>query len=135
MEVVIDNQSYKLHFGVRFVEELDKKSSLDAGPIKFGTGVTSIYAKLHSPNPYPMYEALHAALITQIDLTEDQFDVWVDSFKTDKQYENFFDKFIKELKNARQTKFLIRNYEQQMQELTKEAETAEKETPKQSTQK
>lgn len=121
MYVKIDGKNYELHFGVRFVRELDKKYSIE-GPVEFGTGVNNIYARLQSPNPYALYEALHAALQPDLDLTEKEFDIWVDSFKSEQEYTRFFGLFTKELKNHRQTRPLVKNYEKVMNEVKKQFE-------------
>lgn len=118
MRVKIDGEMYDLNFGVGFVRELDQAHKIE-GAVEFGTGVTSLYARLHSPNPYALYEAMHAALQPELELTEEMFDRWVDSFKTEREYTNFFDLLLKEFKKQRQTKPLIRNYEQVMAQITK----------------
>lgn len=118
MFVKIEGKNYPLHFGIGFVRELDTKYKTGT-EVEFGTGVTSIYARLQSPNPYALYEAMHAALMPELDLTEEQFDAWVDGFNSEREYVNFFGRFVKELKKARQTKPLIRNYEQIVKEILK----------------
>lgn len=122
MKITIDGTEYKLHFGVAFIHELDEKHNFKTAGGTFGTGVNNIYARLQTPNPYPLYEALHAALITQIDLTEDQFDDWVDSLKSVKEFTDFFDKFVKQLETQRQTKPLITNYKKVMKDLEKQSQ-------------
>ncbi|HJE96319.1 MAG TPA: tail assembly chaperone [Ligilactobacillus acidipiscis] len=109
MEITLEGKTYPLHFGLKFIKELDEKYNQNQG-IKFGIGVKTIYARLNSSDPFAMYEALHAALNTEdgVDLTESMFEDWVDDLPNDKAYTDFFDKFVKEFKSARMTKPLIK---------------------------
>lgn len=121
MEITLNEKKYKLHFGIGFVKELDEKYSTEVFNTKFGAGVNTIYAKLQTPNPYPLYQALHAALNTQIDLTEENFDNWVDGLPDDKPYTEFLGKVLHEMETSPQTKFLISAYKKQLHEFVKEA--------------
>ncbi|KRL40734.1 tail assembly chaperone [Liquorilactobacillus nagelii] len=122
MDINLKGQRYKLHFGIGFIKELDEIFKSEVMDIEFGTGVNTIYVKLQTPNPYPLYQALHAALNTQIDLKEEEFDEWVDSLPTMKAFTDFFDKFVKELENQRQTKPLISNYKKTLAEMAKKVQ-------------
>ena len=109
MEITLKGKTYPLHFGMKFIKELDEKYNQDNG-IKFGTGVKTIYARLNSSDPFAMFEALHASLNTEdgVDLTEAMFEEWVDGLPNDEAYTDFFDNYVKALKNARLTKPLIK---------------------------
>ena len=108
MEITIQGKTYPLHFGMRFIKELDDKYNVDQG-VKFGTGVKTIYSRLNTSDPYALFEALHASLNTKdgFNLTVDQFEKWVDSLESDEEYVDFFDKFVTALSTARMTKPLI----------------------------
>lgn len=108
MEIKIQGKVYPLHFGMKFVRELDKKYNQDQG-IKFGIGVKTIYARLNSSDPFALYEALHASLNGDdgIDVTMDMFDEWVNSLPDDDGYTDFFEEYVTALKNARMAKPLI----------------------------
>lgn len=127
MDINLKGQRYKLHFGIGFIKELDEIFKSEVMDIEFGTGVNTIYVKLQSPNPYPLYQALHAALNTQIDLTEEDFDEWVDSLPNEKTFTDFFDKFVKELEMQRQTKPLILRYKKTLAEMAKKVQEETKE--------
>lgn len=117
MQVTIGDKTYTLKFGISFIKELDEIYKVVNEGIEFGTGVNMIYLKIQGSNPYPLYQALHAALNTQIDLTEDQFDNLIDSFESDKAYAAFFKQLQKQLEVQRQTGTLISAFKKTMKKM------------------
>lgn len=128
MEITLNGKNYPLHFGMKFIKELDDKYNQDNG-IKMGTGVQTIYARLNSSDPFAMFEALHASLNTEdgIDLTETMFEDWVDELPNDKAYTDFFEKYVKELKKARLTRQLIKQSDKDTEAVRKMMEQVVKE--------
>lgn len=126
MKITLNGTEYQLHFGVGFVRALDKIHSVDVGGIEYGTGVNMTYMKLQGSNPYILFQTLQAALIGEYDLTEEDFDKWVDSLESDKAYTSFFKELLTNLEKQRQTGTLISNYKKTLKDLEKQAESQAK---------
>lgn len=120
MKITILGQEYKLHFGVSFVNEVDKAYFIDGGDMRFGTGVNNVWIKLQNSDPWALYVTIHAAIIGEHDLTTDEFDEWIDSL-TEEEFESFFEKLPTELEKARQTGLLITKYKAALKKIENQA--------------
>lgn len=129
MKITLNGTEYPLHFGVGFVRALDKIYSVDMDGIEYGTGVNMTYMKLQGSNPFILFQTLQAALIGEYDLTEADFDNWVDSLESDGAYTGFFKELLKNLEKQRQTGTLIKNYKKVLKQMTKAAEEQTAQTP------
>lgn len=59
-----------------------------------------MYMRLQSDNPSALYEVLKATLVGQYDLTETDFDAWVDSLESDEAYTSFSKRVAYELRDS-----------------------------------
>lgn len=119
MKITLNQKEYKLNFGVGFVIALDKQYNTELLDIEFGTGVNTMYMRLQSDNPSALYEVLKATLVGQYELTETDFDAWVDSLESDEAYTSFFKELLTNLETRRQTGRLIANYKKVLNDLEK----------------
>lgn len=130
MKITLNGTEYPLNFGVGFIRALDKIYGVGIVNVEYGLGVNSVYMKMQSSDPYALFETLQAALTGEHDLTEEEFDQWVDSLESDKVYTSFFKELLTNLETRRQTGTLISNYKKTLKKIEKEMKKEQaQETP------
>lgn len=125
MKINLKGKEYQLNFGIGFIHAMDQIYNTEVGGIEYGTGVNTIYIKLQGTNPYDIFLAIQAALKNEYDFTEEDFDEWVESFKSDKEYVGFIKELSKTLETQRSTGNLIKAYKQGMKQIEKELQKNE----------
>lgn len=126
MKITLNGKEYPLNFGIGFIHTLDGYFHDEDNPAEFGTGVNMIWLQSQNGNPYPMFQALRASLQGEFDLTENEFDKWVDGLESDKEYTSFFKEFFKTLETKRMTGNIIATYKKNLAKLQKMVEAEQK---------
>lgn len=93
MKYTINNKEYELHFGLKFLRELDKIYTHEFGAIKFGLGVQKVFLMLSQFNAVALSDVLYAGLSTDPDMpTRTEIDNHIESLSAEGVVEkcNFF---------------------------------------------
>ena len=65
MQLEINGKEHDLHFGLDFIEELDKKYIIKSNGAEFGMGVNTALVYLRQENPRILVDLIHAATSTE----------------------------------------------------------------------
>lgn len=65
MQLDINGKEHTLHFGLDFIEELDKKFIVKSNGAEFGMGVNISLSYLKQENPRILVDLIHAATSTE----------------------------------------------------------------------
>lgn len=84
MKLNINNREVELHFGVRFVRELDKVAGMTANGVSMGMGLSKTLPALEQGDPVALENALYAATYESVPrVTMNEIDAFLDNSKTD----------------------------------------------------
>lgn len=61
MKITVNNKSVELHFGVRFVRELNRVSGMEANGVSLGMGLTKTLPALEAGDPVALSNVIYAA--------------------------------------------------------------------------
>ena len=64
MNLTINNKDYELHFGLDFINHLDKKYYIEQNGFKLGQGLTYTIAQIELGNPLILLDLIVAGAIT-----------------------------------------------------------------------
>lgn len=107
MIVKINNKDCKLHFGVRFVRELDKVAGITKNGISLGMGLTRTLPALQTYDPVALTNVIFAAAYDNkprpslLDVEK-----FIDN---DLNIEKHVDLILKEIQNSTATKLVAKN--------------------------
>ena len=118
MVLKIDNKEYKLHFGIGFVRELDKKYYTESKTgVRFGMGMEIKIPLLLGKDIITLAEFLYEGTCTEEQRpTQEEIDGYIDGVK---DIEKLFTEVIQELKKQNATKLQLQMIEEQLKEETK----------------
>lgn len=110
MQLKINGKDQELHFGVRFVRELDIVAGVKQEGISFGFGLTKTLPALTSFDPAVLSDVIYAATITNSPRpSRDDVDNFVDSVEDVKTLEKMFDDVNTEMNKANAIKAALKN--------------------------
>ncbi|KRN29234.1 hypothetical protein IV38_GL000114 [Lactobacillus selangorensis] len=107
MQITIDKEKQELHFGVKFVRELDKTSGVTANGVAFGMGLTKSIPALKAYDPAVLSDVIYAATITNDPrVSHDEVDDYIDRCTN---LEKLFDDVQKQMNSANAIKVALKN--------------------------
>lgn len=112
MIVQINGTEYELHFGIKFVRELDKAHHIDHEGLQFGAGVEMLYPLLVNGNPTALSEIIWTATNTEkARPTLQQIDEYLESLD---DLDSLISEVSSELKNGKMTRKQVQKIEANM---------------------
>lgn len=107
MQIKINDKTYDLNFGIKFVELMNQRHSISNNGVQAGAGLTQAVSVLSMYDPIGLIEIIQCACWinkekpTQLDITK-----YLD---TDADIKKLCDSIFKELENANATKAQVKN--------------------------
>ena len=102
MIIKIKNKEHSVHFGMRFVRELDKAYFASSGATKYGVGLNTRIPLLYDRDAVVLSDMLYLGTITEKSRpTKDQVDEYVENHEN---IEGLFLEVLEELKKGNTTK-------------------------------
>lgn len=119
MNLKIKDKDYKVHFGIKFIREMDKTNYFMKDGAKFGAGLELKVPMLLTYDTVALSEVLYAGTCTQeVRPTVNEIDEYVENYDG---IEALFDEVISELKKGNATKLKMAQMEK---ELAKQTQTS-----------
>lgn len=120
MQLNINGKDMTLHFGIDFIEELDKKYVVESNGAKFGMGVNTVLVYLNQGNPTVLPTLIHAATST-VDMRPGETEIkrWVENYE---DLDGLFESFLSELSTQRMTKGAVEKMKRAQEKAKTEAE-------------
>lgn len=101
MIINISGKDYQLHFGIKFIRELDKVYTVEQDGVQFGAGMEIAYPKLINRSPVILAEVIRIATNTlPTRPTQTEIDTYLEQAD---DLEPIFNEVISELKNGKIT--------------------------------
>lgn len=111
-EITIKDKVYPLHFGLDFINEMDKRYSIESSiGLKFGAGMQSVLYYLEQWNPSVLIEIILAATHTQKSIPSR---VDIETWLEEQDLEELFERFLLALKKAPMTGIQIKRLYQNL---------------------
>ncbi|HJA23529.1 MAG TPA: tail assembly chaperone [Candidatus Limosilactobacillus intestinavium] len=107
MELQINDKTYELNFGVRFVRELDKVAGMTVNGQPFGFGLTKSLPALQAYDPAVLSDVIYCATYgSRPRLTQHAIDDYIDQCD---DLEKVFDQVNSEIADANAVKVAAKN--------------------------
>lgn len=118
MVLTINGKECNVHFGIKFIRELDKKNFLEKDGVRFGAGLELKAPPLHSYDTVALSEILHAGTccMEKGRPSVDDIDRYVENYD---KLEELFDEVLSELKKGNATKLKMKQLEENIEGKTK----------------
>lgn len=98
MEITINDVSYQLHFGIKFIKAMDERHNRTQDGETFGIGVQWAAAHLMDHNGLALEDVIASALVTSPTKPSiDDIDKWIED---QEDIDKVCDDFLSELKTA-----------------------------------
>lgn len=115
MEITINGKVHQLHFGIKFLRELDEKNYRMEGPIRFGLGAQMAFTKLQLNDLLMLFDVLKAGLNTEMTLSDALFDEFYNSL-TEKEIDQLYKNLVKNLETQPSTVRIIKAFKKAMKQ-------------------
>lgn len=111
-EVTIKDKVYPLHFGLDFINEMDKRYSIESAVgLKFGAGMQSVIYYLEQWNPTVLIELILGATHTLKSIpSRKDIEEWLE----EQDLEDLFNRFLLALKQAPMTGIQVKRLYQNL---------------------
>ncbi|EKW99380.1 tail assembly chaperone [Ligilactobacillus saerimneri] len=107
MKLMINGKEVELHFGVRFVRELDKVAGVQQGNISLGMSLTKTLPALLAFDPVALSTVIYAAAYeTKPRLKMADIDDFIDN---DADLEDHYNEIVKSVQESTATKLVLKN--------------------------
>lgn len=121
MVISIKDKEYELHFGIKFIRELDERHFVMEEGVRFGAGLEILYPRLILGNPVILSEIIWTATNTLLNRpTPALVDEYIESVD---DLDALFDEVISQLKNGKVTKRTIAELEKRIAQNQNAVET------------
>lgn len=117
MQLKINGKEYEFKFGIGFVNEMDKRASVQAeNGVKFGLGIEVLVAKLKTWDVLALCDALIAANKTENPkISEKELETYIEDENTD--IDQLFESVIEGLKKSNVTRKKVQAQLREMEEV------------------
>lgn len=103
----IKDKEYNVHFGIKFIRELDKKYFLEEKGAKFGAGLELKVTALYNCDTVALSEILYLGTCTEKSRPSmDEIDEYIENCEN---LEGLFDEVLSELKKGNATRLKMQN--------------------------
>lgn len=105
MNITLNNKDYQLHFGLDFINYLDKKHYIEQNGFKIGHGLATVLTQIDMGNPAILFDLIMAGTKTGVKPSEQ---VVKDYLETEADIEELMANFLQNLEKAPLTKFTLK---------------------------
>jgi hypothetical protein len=111
----IKGTEYEVHFGIKFIRELDKKYEIERENMKFGAGLEMIVPLLLGYDATKLSEVLYLSTCTEKKRpNQESVDEYVENHE---DIEKLFEEVMDELKNSNATRLKVKDLMEGLEEL------------------
>ncbi len=115
MVMEIKGAEYEVHFGIKFIRELDKKYEIERENMKFGAGLEMIVPLLLGYDATKLSEVLYLSTCTEKKRpNQESVDEYVENHE---DIEKLFEEVLDELKNSNATRLKVKDLMEGLEEL------------------
>lgn len=115
MVMEIKGAEYEVHFGIKFIRELDKKYEIERENMKFGAGLEMIVPLLLGYDATKLSEVLYLSTCTEKKRpNQESVDEYVENHE---DIEKLFEEVMDELKNSNATRLKVKDLMEGLEEL------------------
>lgn len=115
MVMEIKGTEYEVHFGIKFIRELDKKYEIERENMKFGAGLEMIVPLLLGYDATKLSEVLYLSTCTEKKRpNQESVDEYVENHE---DIEKLFEEVMDELKNSNATRLKVKDLMEGLEEL------------------
>ena len=115
MVMEIKGTEYEVHFGIKFIRELDKKYEIERENMKFGAGLEMIVPLLLGYDATKLSEILYLSTCTEKKRpNQESVDEYVENHE---DIEKLFEEVMDELKNSNATRLKVKDLMEGLEEL------------------
>lgn len=101
MQITISGKDYDIHFGMKFIRELDKKYYIDQNGVHFGAGLETVMINLFTANPAALSDILYLGTCTEkVRPMPTEVDAYIEAVAEEGKMDELFDRVRDELKNS-----------------------------------
>lgn len=117
MIIAIKDKKYDVHFGIKFIRELDKKNFLEADGAKFGAGLELKASSLYTYDTAALSEILYVGTcLNKSRPSVEDIDTYIENHE---DLEGLFCEVISELKKGNATRLKMEQMEKNLQTASK----------------
>lgn len=115
MVMEIKGTEYEVHFGIKFIRELDKKYEVERENMKFGAGLEIMVPLLMGYDTTKLSEILYLSTCTEKKRpNQESVDEYVENHE---DIEKLFAEVLEELKNSNATRLKVKNLMEDLENL------------------